>query len=131
MKSPEAKNQNSLSLLIVDDNVHFVSRVTKLVQEIPKIGPIHIANTYDEANEKLNKEKPDLVLLDISLQGKNGIGILEGIVQSGKNCKVIMVTNNTDDYYRQKCIDLGALYFLDKTYDFARIPEIISRLKSA
>lgn len=131
MKSSVVSPETAMSLLIVDDNVHFVNRVTKLVQDIPHIGPIHIANTFDEANEMLNKEKPDLVLLDISLQGKNGIGILEGIVQSGKSCKVIMVTNNTDEYYRQKCIDLGALYFLDKTYDFARIPEIISRLKSA
>ena len=131
MKSHIPSSEPFLSLLIVDDNVHFVTRVTKLVQDIPHIGPIHIANTYDEANEKLAKEKPDLVLLDISLQGKNGIGILEDIVQSGKPCKVIMVTNNTDDYYRQKCIDLGALYFLDKTYDFAPIPEIITRLKSA
>jgi response regulator of citrate/malate metabolism len=131
MKSTVVSTETAMSLLIVDDNVHFVNRVTKLVQDIPHIGPILIANTFDEANEMLNKEKPDLVLLDISLQGKNGIGILESIVQSGKHCKVIMVTNNTDEYYRQKCIDLGALYFLDKTYDFARIPEIISRLKSA
>ena len=105
----------------------FVERMIGLLDEVKNIGYINVASDYDEANRYLD-EKPDIVLLDINLPGKNGISLLKKIKSSNGECRVIMITNHADDYYRQQCKDLGADHFLDKSNDFAKVPGIINML---
>ncbi|HEX7903612.1 MAG TPA: response regulator transcription factor [Chitinophagaceae bacterium] len=121
------QNQKKFFILIVDDNMCFVERMIGLLDEVKNIGYINVASDYDEANRYLD-EKPDIVLLDINLPGKNGISLLKKIKNSDGECRVIMITNHADDYYRQQCKDLGADHFLDKSNDFAKVPGIINRL---
>jgi len=115
-------------LLIVDDSMSFIERMVSLLDEADNIGYINVARNYEEALKVFFEERPDVVLLDINLPDKNGIELLRSIRESRRNCEVIMVTNHTDKYYQQQCIELGANYFLDKTNDFELIPGIISKL---
>jgi|SRR5688572_14685738 len=120
--------QKKLFVLMVDDNMGFVERMKGLLDEISQIGYINVASDYNEASMYVNEDKPDVVLLDINLPGKNGIEILKKIRISGHQCKVIMLTNHADEYYRQQCKELGADFFLDKSNDFAKVPDIISKI---
>ncbi len=113
---------------MVDDNMAFVERMKGLLDEIKHIGYINVASDFNEASMYVNEDKPDIVLLDINLPGKNGIEILKKIKTGGHRCKVIMLTNHADEYYRQQCKELGADYFLDKSNDFAKVPDIISKI---
>ena len=115
-----------LVILIVDDNVSFIDRMIAILDEVSNIGYIDVAPDYNEAYRILTEEKPDVVLLDINLPGKNGIDLLKKIKQLETTCRVIMITNHADGYYRQLCNDLGADHFLDKSNDFAKVPGIIS-----
>jgi DNA-binding NarL/FixJ family response regulator len=115
------------AILIVDDNLNFADRMTGLLREVTSVGDIHTATDYDETVRLLAEEKPDVVLLDINLPGKNGIEILRMIKKDSRECEVIMITNHADDYYRQQCYELGAKYFLDKSNDFSLVPRIISQ----
>ena len=114
-----------LIVLIVDDNMRFVERMINILDDINSIEYVNVANEYQEACRSINQEKPDLVLLDINLPGKNGIEVLKKVKETDQNCKVIMLTNHADEYYKQLCNELGADYFLDKSHDFARVPGII------
>lgn len=120
--------QGKLTVLMVDDNMSFVERMITLLEDVRTIDNISVASDYNEAYRFVKEEKPDLVLLDINLPGKNGIEILKKIRITGNVCRVIMLTNHADEYYRQQCKDLGADHFLDKSNDFAKVPGIISRL---
>jgi CheY-like chemotaxis protein len=119
--------KEKLLILIVDDNINFVKRIVSMIEDLDNIGYINVAADYEEA-VKLLEEMPDLVLLDINLPGKSGIELLRRIKESGSETEVIMITNHADGYYRKVCKDLGAEYFLDKTNDFAKVPEIISKV---
>ena len=114
-----------LLLLIVDDNMYFVERMIALLEETGNVGYINVASDYDEAQQLLDIEQHDLVILDINLPGKSGIELLKKIKQPGASCKVIMVTNHADEYYRQQCKELGADFFLDKSNDFGKVPLIV------
>jgi DNA-binding NarL/FixJ family response regulator len=118
---------SKISLLIVDDNVSFVGRMISFLKEVDAVGVIHAAYNYDEAYELLD-QKPNLVLLDIQMPGKNGMKLLKQIKDSTANCGVIMLTNNTNEYYRHQCKKLGASHFLDKTNEFELVPGIINDL---
>jgi DNA-binding NarL/FixJ family response regulator len=117
-------------ILIVDDNANFVDRMIGLLEEVENTRYIAVASNYDEARRLLAIENPDVVLLDINLPGKNGIEILKLIRQNNSACEVIMLSNHTDDYYRQQCRELGARHFLDKSSDFGLVPQLISEYRS-
>jgi len=117
------KNQK-LSILLVDDNVHFIRRMISILKEVEDVSFIHTAHHSEEAIGLLDK-KPDLVFLDIAMPGKNGMDLLKRIKASGKDCEVIMLSNSAGEYYREQCKKLGALHFLDKTNEFEQVPSVI------
>lgn len=98
-----------------------------MIEDVKAIGYINVANDYDQAVKYLDEERPDMALLDINLPGKSGIELLRRIKEKGNKCEVVMVTNHADEYYKKLCMDLGAKYFLDKSIDFAKVPEIIQK----
>jgi DNA-binding NarL/FixJ family response regulator len=116
--------RKKISILIVDESKHFVSRMISLIGDVDTVSVIHTAYSYDEASSMLD-HKPDLVFLDIKLRGKNGINLLKRIKDSRGNSEVIMLTNHVGEYYRRQCKKLGALHFLDKTNEFDLVPGMI------
>lgn len=116
------------TILIVDDNSGFISRLRTMLDEVEGFVNIHTANNYDEAFQILAEHKPDLAMLDIRLPGKSGLSLLEKINSSSSPCRVIMNSNYANNHYRQQCMELGADYFLDKTNDFEVIPDLIRQI---
>ncbi|HUR67269.1 MAG TPA: response regulator [Chitinophagaceae bacterium] len=119
------RHNKKLVVLIVDDNMRFVERMISMLDDISHIDYVNVANEYQEACRSISSERPDLVLLDINLPGKNGIEILKKVKETNDQCRVIMLTNHADEYYKQLCKELGADFFLDKSHDFAKVPAII------
>jgi DNA-binding NarL/FixJ family response regulator len=118
-------------LLIVDDNVNFISRIIGLLENVVAIKEISVVNNFNEAISFLEDADPDLVLLDINLPGKNGLELLKYIIQKKMQAQVIMLTNHAEDYYKLQCLELGATLFLDKSNDFGLLPGIIKNRISA
>lgn len=119
-----------MSVLIIDDNLGFVQRIGGLLRELANVGDINTAYDFEEAIKEIDKQMPDVALLDIHLPGKSGIELLKYIRHLDKSCCVLMATNQADEYHRTLCQKLGADYFLDKTYEFPRILEIVRTMKN-
>ena len=115
-------------ILIVDDNKNYINRLVELLNESGKAGRIKAANDYNEAVRLIAKEKPGIVLLDMNMPGKSGIEVLRYIKEEGWDCKVIMVTNHSNESYRKLCGDAGADYLLDKSREFGLIPSLIEKM---
>ena len=120
------KNKNT-AILIVDDNMNFADRMIEMIRDLDNVTYINVARDYEEGYRLFEQERPDLVLLDINLPGRNGIELLKTIKKSEWKSEVIMITNHADDYYRQQCKEFGAEHFLDKTNDFGLVVGIISK----
>jgi DNA-binding NarL/FixJ family response regulator len=129
MSSNTLLTQIGPSVLIVDDNKPFVNRVIALLSETRNIGHISTANEHNEASRIFETQKPDVVLLDISMPGKSGMELLKQFKKTHNQCHIIMLTNHADDCYRDRCYDLGADYFLDKSNDFIKVPVILSLIQ--
>jgi DNA-binding NarL/FixJ family response regulator len=117
---------NEISILIVDDNPHFIQRMVSLFGEYSNKVHVYTAGHYDDALKQLDARKHDTVLLDINLPGQNGIALLKKILERNCQCKVIVISNNSSDYYRRQCEKLGAIHFLDKTTEFHLAPSIVT-----
>ncbi len=68
------------------------------------------------AVDKIRSERPDLVLLDLVLPGKNGLEILHEVKSDEelKSLRVVMLTNYGDEENVKKALDYGAEDFMLK-----------------
>ena len=112
---------------MVDDNQLFVERMISILEDSGYAGDIKVAKNFNEASRIILMKKPDLVLLDINLPGKSGIELLRKINEWELDCRVIMISNHDNEYYRKQCLDLGASAFLDKSSDFSLVPSLIDQ----
>jgi CheY-like chemotaxis protein len=90
---------------------------------------IRHAGDYPGALRILAESRPDIALLDIHLPGKSGIDLLQYIKVNYPTIIVIMLSNQSGDYYRRICKNLGAAYFIDKSREFELVPDIISSIQ--
>ena len=82
-----------------------------------------------EAVNSIGKLKPDVVILDIRMPGKNGMEVLQEIKKFEPAPCVIILTNYPYPQYRKKCLDMGADYFLDKSADFDKLFTVMKQLR--
>ncbi len=121
-------SSKKIKVLIVDDSIIVVERLSEIISEMTSVAPVLTSNSFNEATDLINVELPDVILLDLQLPGKNGIELLSFVKSNYPQIKIIIVTNRASDYYRDLCQDMGANSFIDKSTEFEKIPEIIETL---
>lgn len=120
--------EKKFTILIVDDSSLIIERLVNLLNETLDIGKIAYRNNYEEGKKLLETEAFDVILLDISMPGRSGLDLLRFIKRNNYPITVIVMTNESDPYYRRICNILGADYYFDKFKDFEKIPVVISQL---
>jgi DNA-binding NarL/FixJ family response regulator len=100
-------------------------RLAQLISGIPGVDLVGQADIAFEAIEGLRRLRPTCAVLDISMPGGSGIHVLETIKREQPSMSVIMLTNFAQDQYRQKCLQLGADYFFDKTTQFEKVIDVL------
>jgi DNA-binding NarL/FixJ family response regulator len=115
-------------VFIVDDSPVVRDRLALLLSELPNVEVVGQADIAFEAIDSIRKLRPSVVVLDISMPGGSGLHVLETIKQDRPEVMAILLTNFAHDQYRQKCLQLGADYFFDKSTEFERVIEVLRQL---
>ena len=120
------ENMNGSKVLVVDDLPANVKLITAILKKDYEIIP---AYSGEEAIEKVESEKPDIVLLDIMMPGIDGYEVCKRIkqVDSTRFTPVVMITALSDVEDRIKAIEVGADDFLTKPIN---TQELITRTRS-
>lgn len=106
-------------VLVVDDE--YLIRWT-LQKNLEKEGyEVILAETGEEALDKLQEEAPDLMLLDIKLPGMDGYEVLEKALKIDQGIIPIMITAFDDVDRVVKAMKLGAFDYIAKPFDFSKI----------
>jgi DNA-binding NarL/FixJ family response regulator len=117
-----------MRVFIADDSRVVVERLADLLKEVPGVQLVGRANDAPEAIHSIVKTNPDAVILDLQMPGGSGLDVLRSIRQSHPSVWVVICTNYPYPQYREECIAAGANYFLDKSAEFEKIPEILRDL---
>jgi putative two-component system response regulator len=114
-------------VLIVDDNKINVELIRNQLKNLPYI--LHTAYDGEEAIEKIKKNPPDLVLLDLMMPKLSGFEVCRWIKENPDTqfIPVIVITALQELDDKLKAIELGADDFLVKPVN--RL-ELITRIKS-
>lgn len=100
-------------ILVVDDDKMNLRR-TSLILE--KYYDVLVVESGQEALNKLQGEKIDLVLLDIAMPGMNGIETFEKMKESGLEIPVIFLTASGYEDDVMTAIRMGAANYLKKPF---------------
>lgn len=117
---------NTISILILDDVPYVRQLIANEVSGLQGIKDIHEAGNAPGAVSALKECHPEIVILDINVPGgttdgiyfANGIDVLRAAKQYLPTSTMIMLTNNSNDFYRRECKKAGADFFFDKTNEF-------------
>lgn len=89
-----------------------------------------VAYNGEECLEKLKDDKPDLILLDIMMPGKNGWEVCRRIKESEETRKipVVMFTVLFDETSVKKSLECGADAHINKPYEWKKLVDTVERV---
>jgi len=123
------QSNHKIKVFIADDSLIVREHLVTMLEELVGIEVVGQAANVAEAISAIWKLQPDVVILDILMPGGSGIKVLQNIKQAGAGPMVIILTNYPYPVFRQKCLQAGADFFLDKSTEFDQIPELFERFK--
>lgn len=97
-----------IKVMITDDHKMVREGIKQLLKLNDSISVVGMASDGDECISVLESKKPDLLLLDINMPGKNGLEIIEEIKKLNFNVKIILLTVHNEVDYLLKAVEIGA-----------------------
>ncbi len=120
----------TIKLAITDDHKMVLKGIESMLKETREI---EVVGTYKNAKETLNnleKDKPDVLLLDINLPDTNGIDLCKQLVKKYPELKIIALTNFDDISFTKRMLKNGAHGYLLKNTDKLEILEALKKVIS-
>ncbi len=119
-----------IKVLIADDHPVVRSGLRQILGESPDI---HIAGEAGSAQEVLDAvsgQRWDVVILDVSLPGGNGIELIGEIRKRRPETRVLILTVYSEEQYAVRSFKAGAAGFLNKDSAPSKLTEAIHKIAS-
>ncbi len=104
----EKCGKKKVSIYVVDDHPVVRKGLSQYINEIDEFIVCGSAGDAETALRELNVLKPDVVIIDISLQGTSGFELTRGIKERHKNMHVLIHSMHCETAYVEKAIRAGA-----------------------
>lgn len=102
--------------------IHTMSHVRDLGIEV-----VRVCRNGEEALRDYPLVRPDIVTMDITMPGMNGIDTMIGILAVNPQARVIMVTSHGQEAMVVRAIDSGAVGYVLKPVSKDRLAQMIER----
>ena len=104
-----------ISVLLVDDHAMFRAGIKALLEAAGKVDVVGEASSGDEAVDKVRQLKPDVVVMDLSMPGSNGLEATRRIAALELATSVLVLTVHAEEEYLVPVVEAGASGYLTKT----------------
>jgi len=107
-----------MRLLVIDDDRLVSASLKTILEADSEVEVIETGNSGRQAVELYLKHKPDVLLMDIRMDGMTGIEAAEEILKFDENAKILFLTTFSDDEYIAKAFKIGAKgYIIKQNFD--------------
>ncbi|TVY05551.1 response regulator [Paenibacillus cremeus] len=120
--------ETTIKVLLVDDHEMVRIGLAAVLSTEDDIEVVGEASSGQEGIRLALEYKPDVVLMDLVMEGMDGIETTRRLLAQHPNCKVIVLTSFIDDEKIYPVIEAGAFSYLLKT---SRAAEIAQAIRSA
>ena len=117
-------------LILVVDDAAFMRRMVRMT--LSEAGMTNIVEAKDgfEAVKIYKERHPDLVLLDITMTGENGLDALHDIMAYDPEAKIIMCTAIGQEQTIMEAISTGAVDYVVKPFQKDKLIETVQNVLS-
>ena len=117
-----------IKILITDDHLIVREGIKRIIDDSADMNVVAEASSGQEALELVWKNKYDLILLDISMPGKNGLQTLKEIKKHDKSIPVLMLSMHAEQQYAMRAIKAGAAGYMTKDAASSQLVEAIRKI---
>ncbi len=103
-----------IRIVLADDHQLFLDGLRALLAKEPEIQVVAEASDGREALAEARGQRPDVVVMDLSMPGLNGIEATRRIVQSLPSVRVICLSMHTEPRFVEAALEAGASGYLPK-----------------
>ncbi len=98
-----------IRILIVDDHKVVRQALRMFIEKNPHMLVVGEAGDHGEALALVNRERPDIILLELLLNGSSGLEFLAELNSCGRSVRVIVLTGVREPEAHRQAIRLGAV----------------------
>lgn len=114
-------------LLLVDDEEDFISALAERLRI--RNYDASLATSGEAAMLLIQRDRPDIVILDLKMPGMGGMQTLKQIKAKDPTIDVIMVTGSVDSKVGESALSAGATDHLVKPFDIKSLVEKIQDIR--
>jgi DNA-binding NtrC family response regulator len=114
-----------VKILVVEDEAMMRNLLLKILES--EGYKVVLASSAQEALEKLDQDKFDLMLSDVKMPGMNGFELLEKVKSRWADMAVIVMTGYGDAYTIKEALVKGADEYLSKPFKSHEVSLIVER----
>lgn len=124
--NPQTKMKSAaLKVLSVDDSPTIFAHLEYVLKDLNFVDWVGHAYKISCARAMVSKFNPDVVLLDIMVDDESGFDLLQYLKKEYPAIKIFMLSNLTDAVYNKKSIKMGASHYIDKSFEFHTIEDLL------
>lgn len=106
-----------ITVVLIDDHRVVVEGLKLLLQALPEVTVVGSANDGGEGADLVIALAPDVVLMDLSMPGVDGVQATRRIVEEVPDTAVVVLTTSSDREMVLRSLDAGAVGYLMKDTD--------------
>lgn len=103
-----------MNIVVIDDDKIVAVSLKTILEAAGNINVVAVGSSGEEAIELYGKHKPDVMLMDIRMNGMTGLEAGEQILKKDKDAKILYLTTFSDDEYIVKALSIGAKGYILK-----------------
>ena len=103
-----------MNIIVVDDDKLVELSLKTILESTGKINVLAIGSSGNDAISLYRERKPDVLLMDIRMDGMTGLDAGEMILNEDKKARILYLTTFSDDEYISKALSIGAKGYILK-----------------
>ena len=120
---------NHTTIIIADNTEEFCTGLTGALQRSEGFRVLGTANDGEQAVRMVTERKPDILVLDMMLAKKDGIGVLKAISTMEHRPVVLATSGFITDYVASAAANLGVQYLMLKPCDMRALVERLEEIR--
>jgi two-component system, NarL family, nitrate/nitrite response regulator NarL len=117
-----------IRILLIEDHVMVRTALRMVLENGPKLQVVGEAGTPSEALAVAAREQPDVILLDLNLDGISGLDLLPELLTTADAARVLILTGVSDPDLHRQAVSLGAMGLVLKGKNIEMLLQAIEKV---
>lgn len=125
MAASQEARPSRKKVFLVEDHVLFRTQLANLISRDSRLFVCGEADNATEALEKIKETNPDLLIIDITLKGTNGLELIKELRTRASDAPILVLSMHDESMYAERALRAGASGYISKSQTSAQLKDAI------